>query len=147
MNSINGESNNNYISSEIKYGLLVGRSVEDMYNNMSLKSLSIGSHDMMSLTNNIQHSTGSIKPLSLFVLPNTLVEITYKDGTFRTVTNMSTTDDVICIDGLNISNVNVIPHEQNHHEHFVMDSSGITFSYYDILILLILILIFFYLLR
>lgn len=68
----------------------------------------------------------------------------------RKVTNISTHNDAIYVDGINVVNVNVAPHKYNNNnqerEHFTMDNSGVAFSYYDLIILIIFILIFCYLL-
>lgn len=163
----------NYNNKDV-YGALIGRSVEDFYsianNNTSL--FTTGTHDFKSVSNAVKSSTKSSKLPSIFVMPNTRVMLTYDDGKYRQVVNRSTNDDLIYVDSTNVNSITVSKLEKSdikseeqmnqmtmsesetdskfglsnsNVEGFHVDGSSMTFTYFDMLVILLVVCIIYYL--
>ena len=141
------------------YGTLVGRSIEDFYGNSSNGATlyTSGIYEVSTLSNAVRTSTGSTKYPSLFVLPNTRIEIVYKSGKTRVVDNDNVDNDLIYVDTTNVKSITVSklvksanlsqnPNDAQKKsvETFDVDFHGVTFSFFDLLILLIVGLIIYY---
>jgi hypothetical protein len=138
------------------YGTLVGRSVEDFYeksaNGASLYTT--GSYDISMLTDLVKKSTGSTKRPSLFILPNTRVELIHESGKKRVVENEGKDNDLIYVDTTNVKSISVskmikktiidIDKQTKSVEMFNVDCYGVSFSFFDLLVLVLIGMIIYY---
>ncbi|VBB18984.1 hypothetical protein YASMINEVIRUS_1516 [Yasminevirus sp. GU-2018] len=149
------------------YGALVGKTVADVYNvsDPSVVMLSTDTtYDFLKITENIKKATLSQKSPSVFVLPNTSITIEYTDGKSRVVTNKSTRGDVIHVNGDHVTKLTLVrvkpvetvqsaqPMIQTTDltkkvEGFDIDCRTVTFTYYDLLVIIMIALIAYYVFR
>jgi hypothetical protein len=130
-------------------GAMVAQSVEDFYKSPTagLKRLNSGTYDMNTLTNDIRNAAVTNNPVSIFVSPNTSIKLTYIDGSARIVTNGSTHDDIIHVSGKNVKQLEIenitsspppVIISATNKEQFMVDTSSVTFTYFDLLVVILI---------
>jgi hypothetical protein len=109
-------------------------------NNPYVKLLGVGQFDTEKLKVN-----GYDGNPNLFVMPNTSVKVYYDNGTSRTITNRSAQGDfiVVMVDGVSKISVDT-PQVDAVYENFDMTRQNVTFTYYDIFIIIVLVLFVYY---